>query len=249
MPTFSPGEEKTARVTVHNPTAKALDYVGRLYLDTQKKAEASFHLEAGEQKDVLFPVTMPAEEGTYSVTLNVLVGGEIIATYMATEDVKIEVFNPWIYDIDNDGYIDFSDCQSAAADLQAGKITSEQYTQVYYLYRDFTRNPSLPPPDTTESMLIGHIIDGDTGNPIYAPTTGQIGLVISFWEVGGSTIFTGWITTTPEGYFRIERLPHSTPLRIFMNASYIGYSGLDLRNVFLHPGEHRMEISLHKVSA
>lgn len=94
MLTFSPGEEKTARVTVRNPAAAAFDYVGRLLIDTQQKAEVSFHLEAGEQKDILFPVTMPTVEGTYSAIVKVLVGGEVIATYQAAEDIQIVAAKP-----------------------------------------------------------------------------------------------------------------------------------------------------------
>jgi hypothetical protein len=96
VPTFSSGEEKTARVTVHNPTAKAFDYVGQLWITKQRAglhyvetwAETSFRLEPDEQKGILFPVVMPLKEGTYPVSICILVGEEVIAT-KAVEDIEI----------------------------------------------------------------------------------------------------------------------------------------------------------------
>ena len=91
MPQFEPSESKAAVMPMTNPTAKLFDYQGVLYMGTDLAimSQASFQLEAGEQKDIGFPVTMPSIPGTYPVHIGVLVAGENIALYKATEDVVI----------------------------------------------------------------------------------------------------------------------------------------------------------------
>jgi hypothetical protein len=108
MPQFSPGETRTAKVTMRNPTGKAFDYTGFLYMGTELTvmAEVSFHLEAGEEKQVDFSVTMPSVAGTYPVYIGVFSGGQNIALYRATEDVVISPPAKFAYvsDIYRDGY-------------------------------------------------------------------------------------------------------------------------------------------------
>ncbi len=91
MPQFEPGESKAAVMPMTNPTAKLFDYLAELYMGTDLvvMSQTSFQLEAGEQKDISFPVTMPSVPGTYPVHIGVLVAGENIALYKATEDVIV----------------------------------------------------------------------------------------------------------------------------------------------------------------
>ena len=99
MPQFSAGETRTAKVTMRNPTGKAFDYTGFLYMGTNLAvmAEVSFHLDAGQEKEVLFSVTMPSVAGTYPVYVGVFSGGQNIALYKATEDVVISPPPEFVY--------------------------------------------------------------------------------------------------------------------------------------------------------
>jgi hypothetical protein len=81
-----------------NPTSKAFDYTGYLYMGTNLAvmSQVDFHLEAAEEKNISFPVTMPSEVGTYPVYIGVFSGGVNIALYKAVEDVTIVSFVGWV---------------------------------------------------------------------------------------------------------------------------------------------------------
>ncbi len=93
-PTFEAGEVRTAIAQMTNPTGKAFNYVGELYLDVTKAASSgsiAFSLAAGETKPISFPVTMPGVEGIFPVYLDVFVGTELVGAYRATEDVTVVI--------------------------------------------------------------------------------------------------------------------------------------------------------------
>ncbi|GAI85260.1 unnamed protein product [marine sediment metagenome] len=93
-PTFEAGEARTAIAEMTNPTAKAFDYVGELYLDVTKAASSgsiAFSLAAGETRAVSFPVTMPGVEGIFPVFLDVFVEAEQVGAFRATEDVTVVI--------------------------------------------------------------------------------------------------------------------------------------------------------------
>ena len=91
MPEFSPGESRTAIVTMSNPTAKAFDYVAELYMGTDLAimAQTPFHLETEESKDISLPVIMPSNAGTYPVYIGVFSDSQFIEPLYQAEDVVI----------------------------------------------------------------------------------------------------------------------------------------------------------------
>jgi len=91
MPTFEPGVQKTAVVTMTNPKAAAFDYTSSIYMgvDLHLMTTINFHLDAGETKQISFSITMPGNIGTYPVHLDVWSGGTLLNLFHATEDVTI----------------------------------------------------------------------------------------------------------------------------------------------------------------
>ena len=91
MPQFAPGEEKTAVVTMTNPTTAPFDYYMVLYMGVNMVAmgDAEFSLEAGESKDISMPVVMPPDPGVYPVYIDVWSGETLLGHYQATENVEI----------------------------------------------------------------------------------------------------------------------------------------------------------------
>lgn len=91
-PTFKPGTSHIAHARVTNPSSTTFTYTGDLYLgDHVVSASASFTLTPGQTKTIDFTITMPGAEGAYKVYLDIYVGADLIAAYVATEDVIIEV--------------------------------------------------------------------------------------------------------------------------------------------------------------
>jgi len=112
MPEFAPGESKTARVPMKNPTEEAFDYTAELYMGVNLTlmSAVNFHLEAGESKDVDMLVTMPSEPGTYPVYIGVFSGGQFIEPlYQAAEDVVISGVPPNYYDIQGSVAMTYND--------------------------------------------------------------------------------------------------------------------------------------------
>lgn len=96
MPEFTGGVKKTARATMTNPVAKAFDYSATLYMGVNMvaMANAGFHLEAGESKQIELPTIMPAEPGVYPVFIDVWSNSAPLGHYKAVEDVIILAEEP-----------------------------------------------------------------------------------------------------------------------------------------------------------
>jgi hypothetical protein len=93
-PVFGYGTTHVAHVPMTNPTPQAWTYDAELYLGKGKAASSgivSFTLSAGQTKTIDFSITMPETKGTWSPLIDVLVAGEVIAAYKATEDITVEI--------------------------------------------------------------------------------------------------------------------------------------------------------------
>lgn len=114
MPEFYLGEQKTAVVVMSNPTAKAFDYVVELYMGEALalKAQASFHLEAAESKNVSLVVTMPSAVGSYPVYLAVFSGGVFIPPLYQGENITVVAAPAFTF---SSGSVSTKTCPTASA--------------------------------------------------------------------------------------------------------------------------------------
>ena len=93
-PTFEGGSVKVATAVLTNTTTVPWTYAVELYLGITKAATSgvgTVTIPAGASSSVNFTVTMPTAEASYPVYIDVLVVGELIAHYLATEPSVIEV--------------------------------------------------------------------------------------------------------------------------------------------------------------
>ena len=93
-PTFEAGSSQTASATLTNPTTKEFTYSVELYLGVTKAATSgagSVTIPAGESRQVSFTLVMPLDEGDYQPYLDVWVGADLVAHYVATALVTIAV--------------------------------------------------------------------------------------------------------------------------------------------------------------
>ncbi len=102
MTQFFAGEQKTAKAVMTNPTSKAFDYHAVLYMgiDRAAMAEADFRINAGQEKEISLPVTMPSP-GVYPVHLGVFSGETLLNLIEAQEltilspSVTLRVLGPY----------------------------------------------------------------------------------------------------------------------------------------------------------
>ncbi len=107
-------------------------------------AEQEITLEPSESRVVSFEAT-PHEARTYQVSVDGLTG-----SFMA----MAPPFDPWVYDVNGDGYIDKAERAKAASDYFAGIITKEQVNQVFAL-----PSPPTPPACATKAEKLKAVKD------------------------------------------------------------------------------------------
>lgn len=85
------GAEKIATAAMTNPTSKPYDYDATLFLGLAAVASSSksFHLNAGESKDINFPITMPETYGIYPVYLSIMSGGQDLGLFRGEDDIVV----------------------------------------------------------------------------------------------------------------------------------------------------------------
>lgn len=95
MPTFIPGETKTAIVPVTvKPSGLSAEVELFLGPDDLTKVATSGRkpfVSTASQQQVSLPVIMPTYEDTYKVFLDVYVGGALTAGFVASEDIVISI--------------------------------------------------------------------------------------------------------------------------------------------------------------
>lgn len=98
-PTFEAGSSKTAHAVLTNPTEKEFTYDVELYLSLSAMGMSKVvtsgigqvTIPGGGSLSTYFTLTMPAVEGEYHVFVNVVVAGNHLVLYRATESVLIVV--------------------------------------------------------------------------------------------------------------------------------------------------------------
>jgi len=91
---FQPGESKIAIAPI-TISPSGISCEAELFLgpDDQTKVATSGMIgfvSTGAEQDMILPIIMPADVGTYHVYLDVYAGGVLMGVYQATEDVLIE---------------------------------------------------------------------------------------------------------------------------------------------------------------
>ena len=193
MAQFNPGESRTGRVMMRNPTGKDFEYTGYIYLGTDLAvvSEQVFSLVAGGEKQVSFPVVMPGQAGTYPVHIGIFSGGENIALYKA-EDVAIVMpdYGNFIYtvetyelrpltEIDPDAgsayrYIVYRCRITNQAAMSGTRVVSfwwyyySTYYNKYYPAKQIRTFPLTLNPEETYSFAYGSIGRMEPDDPVFA---------------------------------------------------------------------------------
>lgn len=102
MPSFAPGASKTAiTAVILNPSGLSSETELFLGPDESTKVATSGRvpfISTGSSQNMSLPVIMPSQIGTYRVFLDVYAGGQLIAGYIASEDVQIQSpIMPWSF--------------------------------------------------------------------------------------------------------------------------------------------------------
>jgi len=152
-PEFEPGSVHSASVLVENPTDWYWEYDLELFLAGVSLGELWITLDAHATVTLTWEnIVMPDAEGEYPVYIlpTCTTIGEAL-TRVDFEPVTIVLpFDPWVYDVNDNGYIDYVEMVVAFTDWANHKITEEQKNEVEALYDNHIRKPgAVSAPDIT----------------------------------------------------------------------------------------------------
>lgn len=154
-PTFEPGSIHSASVTVENPTDWYWEYDLELFVAGTSLESQWITLGAHTSKSLTWEnIAMPSIEGEYPVHILVTctTTGESLGEFPFESIVIVSPFDPWVYDVNDNGYIDYVEMVVAHSDWASHKITEEQKNEVEALYDNYIRKPgAVSAPDITIS--------------------------------------------------------------------------------------------------
>jgi len=221
MPVFGPGELRTARYSLTNPSPAAIVCDVEIYLDSQGGlSESALCIQANSiSPQNYYDFIMPSELGTYHMRIKACgkeipiepIGAGEVTIAVAVADIDIgwlvwdhvlplgklasgieniahvrmtnntsntwtydaelylvkDGFNPWVYDVDNDGLISMSESLKAINEWHYGPLTEAQAMLVVDLWKNAIAKPRV---SFTLEAGASQTIDFPMTMPSYAGT-------------------------------------------------------------------------------
>ena len=151
-PTFLTGSVHSASVIVTNPTDWYWEYELELFVGGTSLGAQDVALNARSNGTLAWDITMPTVEGVYPVYIMAKCNttGESLGKFPFESVTIVSPFDPWVYDVNDNGYIDYNELLTAGLDWTSHLITDEQYQVVSALYGNRTHRPgSMSAPSLT----------------------------------------------------------------------------------------------------
>jgi len=152
-PEFFTDSIHSASVTVTNPTDWFWTYGLELFVAGTSLGILEIALDAHTSSTLTWAdVVMPSIEGEYLVYILpiCITTGESLARVDFEPVIIIPLFDPWVYDFNDNGYIDIEEQLAAISDYIEGLMTISQQLEVINLYVGHVHRPgSVSAPDIT----------------------------------------------------------------------------------------------------